>query len=109
VRILLDHCVDWRLGRSLPGHDVKSTRDLKWETLRNGRLLAAAAERFDVMLTVDQNIRHQQNLTTLPIAVVVVVNQRNKLADLIRVVPAIEAALRSLQPRTLIEVTAPAQ
>lgn len=76
-----------------------------WEKLRNGNLLKTAAGQFDVMLTVDRNIRHQQNLGVLPIAVVVVVAPSIKLRDLLTFVPAVEDALRSLKPCTLVEVT----
>jgi len=41
VRILIDHCIDSRLGRSFPTHHVKRARDMGWEALRNGALLAA--------------------------------------------------------------------
>ncbi len=41
-----------------------------------------AAERFDVVLTADQNIEFQQNLNTLPIAVVVLVADSNRLESL---------------------------
>lgn len=88
MRILLDHCIDWRLARSLPAHDVKNARDLGWEVLKNGALLSAAACQFDCVVTTDQNPKHQQNLATLPVTVVVLVTQRNRLADLIPLVPA---------------------
>jgi hypothetical protein len=78
-----------------------------WESLRNGRLLAAAAQRFDVLLTVDQNIKHQQNLLTLPVAVLVIVVPSNKLAELIPLAGAVENALKNLSPRTLVEVARP--
>jgi predicted nuclease of predicted toxin-antitoxin system len=105
VRILLDHCVDWRLARSLPTHDVKSARDMGWQALRNGALLSAASREFDCVVTVDQNVKHQQNLATLPVSVTVLVTPRNRLADLLPLVPALEAALASLPPRTLVEVS----
>jgi hypothetical protein len=89
----LDHCVDWRLARSLAGHAVKSTSDTGWERLRNGNLLAAAAGTFDVLLTVDQNIRYQQNLVTLPIAVVAVEAPSNRFRDLLSLMPQIQYAL----------------
>jgi predicted nuclease of predicted toxin-antitoxin system len=64
MRILLDHCVDWRLSRSLPAHEVKSAQEMGWEQLRNGDLLTAASAQFDVLLTVDQKMKSQQNLST---------------------------------------------
>jgi hypothetical protein len=93
VRILIDHWIDWRLGRSFAGHDVKSARDMGWEALRNGALLAAAAPDFDCVLTVDQNLKHQQDLSKLPVAVIVLVARSNRLTDLIPLVPSIEKVL----------------
>jgi hypothetical protein len=107
MRILLDHCIDWRLGRSLIGHEVKSTQAMGWAQLSNGKLLAAAAVEFDIFLTVDQNIKSQQNLSALPIAVMVLVTNSNRLADLTPLVPAIEAALNTMTLRTLVEVSSP--
>jgi len=37
--------------------------------LSNGDLLAQAATRFDVVVTTDKHIRHEQNLERLPIAI----------------------------------------
>ena len=104
MRILIDHCIDWRLGRSFSGHHVKTARDMGWEALRNGALLAAAATEFDCVLTVDQNIKHQQDLSKLPVAVVVLVAPSNRLGDLIALVPAVERALVAFTPKSLVEV-----
>lgn len=47
--------------------------------MKNGALLRAAAEHFDVFLTVDRNIMFQQNVKGLKIAVIVmVVNPRTR-------------------------------
>jgi len=40
VNVLLDHCLDWRLSRSLPGHTVKAVGKLGWGRLKDGSLLA---------------------------------------------------------------------
>jgi hypothetical protein len=104
MRILLDHCIDWRLKRLLPSHDVKSAHEMGWSELQNGKLLAAAAPLFDVMLTVDRNIKSQQNLATLPIAIVVLVARSNRTEDLVPLIPAFERLLPSLALGQLIEV-----
>jgi len=63
MRVLLDHCVDIRYKALLIGHDVFHTKEMGWEELSNGKLLAAAEENgFEVFLTVDKNIQHQQNI-----------------------------------------------
>jgi hypothetical protein len=43
-----------------------------WDDLRNGKLLAAAAaELFGVVLTVDKNMKREQNPATLPVSVII--------------------------------------
>jgi hypothetical protein len=82
VRVFLDECVDWRLARDIVGHDVKTARQLGWTTIKNGELLNLAAQYFDVFVTVDRNLRFQQNLLGIAIAVVVLEAKSNRLADL---------------------------
>jgi len=59
VKVLLDECVDWRLLRSIAGHEVKTARQMGWSTIKNGELLALAAKEFEVFVTVDRNLSFQ--------------------------------------------------
>jgi len=71
MRVLLDHCVDVRFAHLLPGHDVQHTKALGWESLSNGKLLATAeAAGFSVMVTVDKNVRFQQNMAKRSISLI---------------------------------------
>ena len=75
--ILFDHGTPAPLRAFLQGHTVKKTIDLGWDRLTNGELLAEAeAAGFDLLVTTDKNIRHQQNLTGRRIAIVVLGNPR---------------------------------
>ena len=98
MRILLDEWVDGRLSRDIIGHDVNTARQMGWATIKNGELLALAAQQFDAFVTVDRNLSFQQNLGTFPIAVLVLRARRNRLADLRPLIPALVAALRSSKP-----------
>ena len=70
--ILFDHGTPRGIARFLPDHSVTRARELGWDTLSNGELLAEAEQAgFDVFLTADRNIRYQQNLTGRKIALVV--------------------------------------
>lgn len=69
VRILLDESLPSPLGSELMGHDVSTVSREGWTSLTNGDLLRRAAQRFDVLLTADQNLEFQQNLAALPVAV----------------------------------------
>lgn len=79
---------------------------MKWTSLGNGALLEQAATAFDVFLTADQNIEFQQNLTTLPIAVVVLVADSNRLESLEPLVPALLQALSAISPKTFVRIGA---
>jgi hypothetical protein len=95
VRILLDECVDWRLGRDLGGHDVTAVPAIGWAGIRNGRLLALTQDTFDVLVTVDRKLPLQHDLTQFNVAVVVLRARSNRLADLRTLVPQLLAALAS--------------
>jgi hypothetical protein len=75
-----------------------------WSTVKNGELLTLAAGRFDVFVTVDRNLAFQQNLTTLPIAVIVLGARTNRLADLIPLVPRLLDAIRSAPPPGIVTI-----
>lgn len=71
-RILLDESVPIALRRLLTGHDAKSVIYMGWSALKNGDLIAQAeAEGFEVMVTADQNIRYQQNITKRRLSLIV--------------------------------------
>lgn len=104
MRLLLDESVPRRLRRALPSHSVKTAVEMGWSGVKNGALLLLAAEEFDAFITVDQSLPYQQNIATLPVAVVVLVARSNELQALLPLVPRIEEALATLQPRSLIEI-----
>jgi hypothetical protein len=107
MRILLDECVPRLLRRELVGHDVRTVPELGWSGKRNGELLKLmTGANFDVFLTVDQNVRYQQNLKGASVAVVVMVAPSNRFAQLVPLMPKVEAALAAIQPGDYIEVTA---
>jgi hypothetical protein len=101
VKILLDECVDWRLGRDLAGHDVKTAQQMGWMTIRNGELLTLASQHFDVFVTVDRNLAYQQNLAAYSISVVVLLARSNRLADLKTLLPKLLKAIDNAKPHVL--------
>ena len=101
MKVLLDECVDWRLGRDIAGHSVKTARQMGWTTIKNGELLALAASKFDVFVTVDRNLSFQQKLSSYPIAVIVLSATSNRLADLRPLVPKLLSAIDRAQPGTI--------
>ena len=106
MRLLLDESVPRRLRRALPGHSVKTAVEMGWGGVKNGALLVLAAAEFDAFITVDRNLPFQQNTAALPVAVVVLIAHSNELQALLPLVPRLEEALATLQPRTLVQIGA---
>ena len=103
--ILLDECVPKRLGRELVGHTVLTVPQEGWSGRKNGDLLALkSAAGFEVLLTVDQGIPHQQNLKATGVAVVLLIGASDQLADLVLLVPDVLVALSTVHPGDAVEV-----
>ena len=86
-------------------HDVRSTREMGWERLTNGQLLSKAEEDFDVMLTVDRNIKHQQNLAGRKISIIVLIASTNTRVALTPLIPEVEIILLNLEMGRIYEIS----
>ena len=76
--ILFDHGTPRDVARALSEHTVITAYARGWDRLDNGDLLQAAEdEAVEVLLTTDQKIRYQQNLTGRKIAIVVITGTTN--------------------------------
>jgi len=105
VRILLDESLPRPLARLLPEHEVRTVATMGWTGRRNGELLQLAAGDFDALLTADQNLEHQQNVSALPIAVVVLVAPTNRIESLRPLILILLRTLETLAPRQLVHVS----
>ena len=82
MRILLDENIDWRLRRDLPGHETESVPLIGWAGIQNGELLRKAVEEgFEVLVTMDSNMVHQQNIGRYAIAMIALRAKSNRLDD----------------------------
>lgn len=73
MRILFDNNVPVGVRHFLALHEVHTVVEMQWPNqLENGELLELAEQSgFDLMVTSDQNIQHQQNLKGLKLALIV--------------------------------------
>jgi predicted nuclease of predicted toxin-antitoxin system len=104
MKVLLDECLDWRLRRDLPGHEVKTVQGMGWDGIKNGRLLALAQAEFQVFITGDRNLSFQQNLSGFSIAVLVLKAGSIRLVHTRPLMPKVLALLPSVQPGQVIVV-----
>lgn len=105
MRVLLDEQLPRQLAAFLTGHNVRTVQQESWAGLANGALLKAAeAARFSVLVTADQNLQFQQNLTARRLGVVVLCAASNALEDLMPLVPAALQAIADVRPGQVIRV-----
>ena len=72
MRILFDQGTPEPLRRAFTQHEIVTAYERGWSKLTNGELLdAAEKEGFGVLVTTDANLKHQQNLASRQIAIVV--------------------------------------
>jgi hypothetical protein len=104
--VLLDENLPRKLARFF-GPDVVAltVAGCGWAGLENGELLELAQEEFDVFVTIDKGIPHQQDLSRFDLAVVVLVARSSAIEDLAPLIPKTVEALRSVRPKEAIHVT----
>jgi predicted nucleic acid-binding protein len=89
----------------LPGHDVVHARALGWKELENGRLLQAAElEGFEVLVTVDKNLRYQQSLSGRSISVITLISLFIDLKSIAPLAPQLLRELAEIRPGVFIFV-----
>ncbi len=104
MRVLLDHNLPHKLRtqlRALCEHELLTTSFMQWGHLRNGELLRAAEQTgFDVFLTGDRSMVHEQNLSAFQLAVIAL--STNNWPILKNHVPRIMAAINAAQSSTFV-------
>jgi hypothetical protein len=93
VRIILDNCVPYGAKALFPNHQILHARDLGWRHLSNGDILFQVSRQFEVFVTTDKDIRHEHNLSKLPIPVVECNTRLTRIEDLRTLAPYFEVAL----------------
>lgn len=98
MRVLLDEDIPTRLrfhfGEAV---DVETVEYRGWKGLKNGALLRAAQEHFDVLVTMDNHLPEQQPLQQFDLAVVILRARNKSLTELQKLLPDLERMLDSLQ------------
>ncbi|MEC4817565.1 MAG: hypothetical protein SAK29_30490 [Scytonema sp. PMC 1069.18] len=105
MQILLDECVPKPLKRELTDYDIRTVVEMGWSGKKNGKLLQLMSQAgFTILLTTDQNLRYQQNLQQVGVAVVVMVAPSNRLSDLVPLIPSVRAALDAVKAGEVFEI-----
>ena len=107
IRVLLDENLPRRLKWSLDSTIVAeaiTVPERGWSGVKNGALLALAAAEFDVLLSMDRGLPHQQNLWDVDLCLILLGAVSNALDDLLPLVPDLNVALTQMAPGRILRV-----
>lgn len=104
-RVLFDEDVPRQLRRDMPEFQIRTVQEEGWSSFKNGELLRRSAPTFDVFVTADKRLRHQQNLSQHQIGVVVLGTFDVRLPRLQQILPELRAAIRDVRPGTVVVVS----
>ena len=105
MRLLLDENLPKKLRKDFPGHQVFTMREKGWTGKSNGILMQLmTADKFDALLTFDQNLQHQQNFKKYSLAVIVLVAVDNSYSTLKDLIPKIKDIIEGKLSLGAIEV-----
>ena len=106
MRVLLDENLPHDLVKALGGVEVVTVQGMGWAGVKNGELLRRASGQIDAFVTMDRNLRHQQNLATFSFGVVLIIARSNRIQDLLPLAGALVAVLKKIRPGQLEQVGA---
>lgn len=86
-------------------HEVRTAQQMGWAEKKNGVLLSLVESDFDVFLTVDQNIKHQQNLAARDLCFIVLIGRDNTYPTLSPLIPKVKETLLTITPGELVEIS----
>jgi predicted nuclease of predicted toxin-antitoxin system len=104
MKLLLDECVPQRLKHDFPEHNVSTVAELGLCGVKNGELLRAAAEDFDVLITVDRGMPLQQNLAKFDLALIILIAKPCRYPQLKSLVPRVLSALDQIESGDVVEI-----
>ncbi len=106
MKVLIDECAPRALKHFLSahGHECLTVQEAGWSGKENGELLALAESAFDVLVTLDTNLRFQQNLAARRVGIVVIHARSNRLDHLSLYFPACLQALETIKPGDVVHL-----
>lgn len=104
MNVLLDECIPKKLKYDLKGHSVSTVTEAGWSGKKNGDLLRLAESKFDVFVTVDQNLSYQQNIVKFNLSIILLVAKNNDLDTLKPFMPKVRQTLESVKAGHIFKV-----
>ena len=105
MKILFDENLPEDFKKEFPEFEVLTVNDMKWNTKKNGELLELMIEyKFQILVTLDKNLRHQQNLKKFAITVICLRSSDSKLETLFPMISELKSKLSNLPDTNYFEI-----
>jgi predicted nuclease of predicted toxin-antitoxin system len=103
LKVLLDESVPLLVKTRLAEFSITTVQEMGWSGMKNGELLAVAAEQFDVFITSDKQLQYQQNLSKSQLSFIIL--PTNQVPLVIALLPALKEAIKEFQKGSFVELT----
>ena len=98
MKILLDECVTKRLKSHLSEFEVFTVSEMKWNGIKNGKLMALCGDNnFELLLTIDKNLMFQQNLDKYELTIAVLNSLTSKIEEMVLFMPSFKLQVDTLK------------
>lgn len=106
MKILFDQGTPVPLRKHFIEHQVLTAYELGWGSLENGDLLRQAElDGFELMITTDQNLKYQQNLTSRKLGIIVL--SSTSWPRIQKVIPKVVKTVEEVTVNSYFEVAVP--
>ena len=104
MRVLLDECLPKTLKQEFQKYRVSTVPEMGWVGKTNGELIRLAKEKFDVFITIDQNLQYQQNLKESEMAIILLHVKNNRSETFNPLISKIKDALNIIGKRQFVHI-----
>lgn len=95
MKLLLDENLPRKFKQDFQEYEIFTVREQGWNGITNGELLKLMIDNgFEILITFDKNLQHQQNFDKYPICVIVLTALSNQYKDLHPLVDSIKNKIR---------------
>jgi hypothetical protein len=102
MKIIIDECVPSIVKRGLPERSIVTVQEMGWAGIKNGELLRLITAEFDIFITSDKNLRHQQNLSAVDLSIILLPS--NQVPVIKALLPQIDIALTNIGENDFVEL-----
>ena len=98
MKVLLDECITKKVKPFLSEFEIFTVNEMGWSGVKNGQLMKLCIENnFDILLTIDKNLRFQQNLQNYNITIIILDTKSSKKEDIISLLPKFKLEINEFQ------------